>query len=101
MIDDEIKEIVKPGFGSICDGKSDNFCLIYKRDGRFTDVWRNWWIEFSRFKASNIKGRPLSNITMDDYTFLKLGITAGWLMVKKKNWVGLKVCYLSFLPRIA
>ncbi|RPB00249.1 hypothetical protein L873DRAFT_839527 [Choiromyces venosus 120613-1] len=88
---DEIKVILKSTFGRISDGKNSTFCLIYNKEGRFTKIWLEWWIEFSKFKPLNIEGRNLSNIKKEDYNYLKLAITGRWLMVKPLDWGGLEV----------
>jgi len=95
MIDDKLKVIIKPSFGTIYDGKNKSFCLIVKQDGTSTKEWKEWWVEFSKLKASIWQGRSFSNITRDDYNYLKMGITLEWVIVESEEWEGLEVCSLS------
>ena len=92
--------IIKSGFGTIINGKNKSFCFILKKDGRYTDLWRNWWLDFSKFKSTSWQGTPFTSITRDDYNYLVLGISTGLLIVKPEQWEEIEVSFFTFLIKI-
>ena len=94
IIDDKLQVIIKSNFGAICDGKNNSFCFLLKKDGQYSEKWRDWWLDFSRLRQTDWQGKPFPYLVLEDYNFLKMGIFAGWLLVKAEEWEGIKVCFL-------
>ncbi|KAG0129756.1 hypothetical protein HOY82DRAFT_540593 [Tuber indicum] len=85
-----LKIIPKSSIGCLRDGKNASFCLIHKKKGNFTQEWRQWWFEFSKFKDSDYPGRQFGSSSLSDFNQLMIGIKAGWLIVKPLDWKGIE-----------
>ena len=91
--DDELKEIISPKFGTVCDGTNKSFCLTLQSKGKYSKQWCSWWLDFSRMKGTKWHGRGFGSITFEDYNYSKLGIKSGWFQVKPLHREGIKVCF--------
>jgi len=54
-------------------------------------------LEFSKFKTINWQGTSFGNIPRDDYNYLVLGISSGFLVVKPEEWKGIEVSFFLLL----
>jgi len=93
-----LKIIISHEIGSLHDGPNAEFCIAVDERKEFPRHWIKWWISFTVFrgttgKSTTFKGKPIGNINLDDYNFLKEAIHLRYIRIMPKDWPELEVSF--------